>query len=232
MNRRIFPILALAVLSVSGIHTAALCEEAPPGAKASAPIFVPFDFYPRHQKSLGLTEDQRRAMQRIAESVQLDAQKLEREREKRTHALQEAVGQSPVDVERAMASFRAVLEAENELKALQFRSGLAMRNALTPEQLGKVQALAAKDGADRVGGARAELSRRVQQLRSEIAQRSGGKVSPQTLARIQRIEESTREGRFAEAKNELEAVLRQLRGEPEPGSPAGDVSKSPVAPPR
>jgi Spy/CpxP family protein refolding chaperone len=232
MKRCISRLVVVAVLALSARPTVALGEEPSPAAKGAAAIFIPFDFYARHQKALGLTQDQVRGMQSIAESLQQDVQKLEREREMRTRALQEAVGQNPVDVERAMASFRAVLAAENELKALQFRSGLTMRNALAPEQLGQVQSLAAKDGADRVGGARAQLMQRVQQLRSEVNLRAGGKPSPEIVARIEQIERSTREGRFGEAKNQLEAVLRQLRGEPEPGSHANDVSKAPVTPPR
>jgi DNA repair exonuclease SbcCD ATPase subunit len=231
MKRRFIGIVALAVVAFSGNSTVAAGDKAAP-ATAPAPVFVPFDFYARHQKALGLSKDQVRVMQGISETLRKDAEKLENEREKRTQALQEAVRQIPVEVEEAMKGFRGVLEAENELKALQFRSGLAMRNALTPEQLGKVQSLAAEDGAARVGGARAHLTQRIQQLRSEVNQRAGGNPPPELVARIQQIEQSTREGRFGDAKNQLEAALRQLRGEPEPGSPAVDVSKTPVVPPR
>lgn len=226
-----FLICATAIVLLGGVAPKAVGQEAKAVGKDSAPIFVPFDFYARHHKALGFSEEQRRALKQITDSLQKEARRLEEERGKRTQALQAAIAQNPVDVERAMAAFGAVLEAENELKALQFRGGLTMRNVLTPEQFSQVQALAVKDGADRIGGARAALSRRLQDLRDEVRQRTGGQPPREIIERIQLIEQATQEGRFSEAKSQLESVLRKLRGEPEPGSPT-DVSQKPAEPPR
>jgi Spy/CpxP family protein refolding chaperone len=226
-------LLAAALVCATSFAPRAIAQDAPTKKKhapgSDTAMFVPFDFYARHGKALSLTSDQQQAQRQIGDSLQADARRLEEDRLRRTQALQTLLAQNPVEVDRAMAAFRAVLEAENELKALQFRSGLAMRNTLTPAQLAQVAELAAKDSADRIGGARAALARRVQELRSEVHQRTNGNPPAEIVARIEQVETSAREGRFSEAKTQLESVLRRLRGEPEPGSPA-DVSQSPPPP--
>ena len=214
--------VAVLVAGVSAHRTVAEEGGRDPIAKTS--VFLPFDFYPRHREDLGLNEEQVREMQRIADGMREAAQKLEGERAKRTKALQEAMDQKPIDVEKAMERFQAVLNAENELKVLQFRSGIAMRNALRPEQLAKLQLLATKDSAGRVAGARAVLNERVQQLRAEIHGRTGGEPPPELVEQIKQIEQATKDGRFSEAKGQLEQVLRRLREES--GSSSAAEAKS------
>jgi hypothetical protein len=126
-----------------------------------------------------------------------------------------------VDVDKAMERFRAVLDAENQLKALQFSGGLAMRNTLRPEQLKNLQVLASKETALRGAGVRAEFGERLQQLRAEIRRRSGGEPPPEMIEQIKRIEQSAKEGKLSEAKTQLEQVLRNLRGDSEAPSAAG-----------
>jgi hypothetical protein len=147
-------------------------------------------------------------------------QKLEGERAKRTKALQESMAQTPIDVEQAMERFQGVLNAENELKALQFRSGIAMRNVLSPVQLKKVQVLAAKEGALREGGVSAQFNERLEQLRAEIHKRFPGEPPLEIVAWIEQIKRTAKAGRYGEAKNQLEHLLLHLRGESKPGSAA------------
>ena len=213
MKRRFSAVLAIAPLLIGGFVQQTIAEEAGRETTAQAAVFLPFDFYPRHREELGLNEQQVREMQRIADSVREATQRLEDERGKRTKALQEMMARNPVDVDKAMECFQAVLDAENDLKALQFRSGLTMRNTLRPEQLKNVQVLAAKEGISRGAGARAELNNRLQQLRAEIHKRSGGEPSPEIVEQIKQIEQAVKDGRFAQAKNQLEQVLQRLRGE-------------------
>jgi hypothetical protein len=131
--------------------------------------------------------------------------------------LLEIMAQSPVNTEEAMARFQAVLAAENESKALQFRAGIAMRNALNPEQLRKLQSLVAKEGPARLTGGPATLSDRIQQLRSELQKRHAGEPPVDVLAKLKAIEQIAREGRSGEAKTQLEALLRELRPDPPTG---------------
>ena len=202
-----------------------LAEEAPREPVAKATIFLPFDFYTRNRDALGLTAEQAREMERLAKEMREPAQKLDRERANRTKTLAEAMAQNPIDPDLAMARFQAVLEAENESKALQFRSGIAMRNNLTSDQLRKLQLLATKDAA-RLAGGPAILNDRIQQLRSELQKRSGG-APPAVMGQLKQIEQTLREGRAGDAKTQLEQLLRELRQES--NSPSVTDATSPAS---
>jgi len=229
---RLIPSLIVALFLAGNLSQRMIAEEVRRDPVAKAAIFLPFDFYGRNREALGLNVEQVREMERLAESIREPAQKLESERAKRTKALSEAMAQSPVDPDVAMARFQAVLEAENESKALQFRSGIAMRNTLTSDQLQKLQQLATKDGAARLSGGPAVLNDRIQQLRAELHKRSGGEPPPAAvMAQLKQIEQTAKEGRAGEAKAQLEQLLKQLRQESDPAPSAG--AKAPVAePPR
>jgi Spy/CpxP family protein refolding chaperone len=219
MKHPFFGAFTIAVLAVGGFGHRIIAEEPARESPAQAAVFVPFDFYPRHREELGLNEEQGREMQRIAEGMRETASKFEAERAGRTKALQEVMSQNPVDVQRAMDCFHAVLNAENELKALQFHGGLAMRNTLSPEQFGKLQSLATKESTSRRVEVRAEFHERIQQLKREVHQRLGGEPPPEIIERIKQIEELAKEGRLGDAKNQLEQVLRRLRN---PSGPADE----------
>jgi hypothetical protein len=219
MKRGSIQSLAIAVLLLGASADASLAEEARPAKAAQSPVFLPFEFYSRHRALLGLNEVQAREMQRIAEGVGENTQKLESERRKQTALLEELIAKSPIDVEEAMRRFQGVLAAENELKALQFRSGLIMRNALRPEQLKHVQHLANQEGSSRGAGVRAEFGERLERLKAEIHKRSSGSPSPEVVEQIKKIEQAAKEGRFSEAKTQLEQVLRDIRGDAEKASP-------------
>src|SRR6266511_2239146 len=189
MKHPLLGALTIVVLAVGGFGHRIMAEEAARDSAAQVPVFLPFDFYPRHREELGLNEEQVREMQRIADGMREAAKKSEAERARRTKALQEVVSRNPIDLEQAMESFQAVLNAENELKALQFRGGLTMRNALSPEQFGKLQSLAPKESASRRVEVRAEFHERLQQLKREVHQRLGGEPPREIMERIEQIEE-------------------------------------------
>ncbi len=174
----------------------------PAAAKA---IFVPFDFYPRHRDELGLNDEQTREMQRLSDQMRDSAVALEAERRERTNALQEAMARDPIDPRNAMELFDAVLKVENELKALQFRNGIAMRNLLTPAQTAKLLPLATKDKASGIAATSGVLDQKLQQLRAEIHKRShGGEPTREVVARLEQIEQMARQGRVAEANTQIE----------------------------
>jgi Spy/CpxP family protein refolding chaperone len=181
---------------------------------ATKVIFVPFDFYPRHRDELGLNDEQTREMQRLSDQVRDSAVALEAERRERTKALQDAMAHDPIDPRNAMELFEAVVKVENELKALQFRNGIAMRNLLTPAQIAKLSPLATKDKASGIATTSGVLDEKLQQLRAEIGKRShGGEPTREVVARVEQIEQLARQGRVAEAKTQIDEMLRDLRSE-------------------
>ena len=224
MKPQLIRALTLAVLAAATFTRVAVAEE-PSRSSAKGAVFLPFDFYPKHREALGLNEEQVREMQRIADGMRDSGQKLEGERRERTKALQEVMTRNPVEPENAMERFRAVLEAENEMKRLQFRNALAMRKLLSPEQTAKLESLAKKQSGEG-GDAKRAIRERLDQVREEIRKRAGGGEPPRdVMERFKQIEQAARQGQMEEAKEQLGAMLRHLRDEP--GSRWSQESKHP-----
>ncbi len=202
-----------------------------PGSETEGAIFVPFDFYPRHRDELGLNDAQTREMQRLSDQMRDSAVALEAERRERTKALQEAMARDSIDPKIAMELFEAVtLKVENELKALQFRNGIAMRNLLTPAQTAKLQPLATKDKASGIAATSGVLDQKLEQLRAEIRKRShDGEPAREVVARLEQIEQMARQGRVTEATTQIDEMLRDLRSQAGIAPAAG--GKSTVNPP-
>jgi Spy/CpxP family protein refolding chaperone len=224
MNLRSLRAFALFALAVAGFSPAAGAEDRPREAAARPPAFLPFDFYARHRDELGLTADQIRAMQRLADGMRDSARELEDNRRECTKALQVVTGRNPVNSDKAMERFRALLKAEDEMKALQFRNEIAMRNTLSPEQFGKLESLAAKEAASRGDSALAKLQERLQQLKAELHKQTGGEPPREIVERIEQIELAAKNGRLGEAKDQLEQVLRRLHGEA-PAATTADIPR-------
>ncbi len=226
MRSHIIPALAIAVLSATALPRPTFAEESPASSGAQAILMLPIEFYPEHRSDLGLSDDQMHEIQRIAEGMREPAQKIQEEMMARNRALQEAVSSSPVEMENAMERFRGVVSAENEMKSLQFRSRLAIRNMLTPEQFSKVQAFAAKAGGSRGGAGPNDIREKLQQLRQEIARRSSGGEPPREMVeRLEQIEQAAKQGRVDEARQQLEAMLHHLRREGTQNQGGADVEQ-------
>ncbi len=193
------PLLCLvATLLTRLIHHAAEPSRA---TVAHGIIFLPLDFYLKNREALGLNEDQVREMDRIAEELRESGEKIE-------------VAQNPVDQDKVMGSFERLLQAENEMKMLQFRARIAMRKVLTPEQFEKVQGLAKKAVTSRGGAAGGDVREMFEQVRRGIGKRSGGGEPPRELVeKLEQVEQAVKHGRGEEAKRQLEGMLRHLREE-------------------
>jgi Spy/CpxP family protein refolding chaperone len=230
MKSRSVPVL-LATIVTCGLFASTLSAgETPRDSAAGKIAFVPFDFYPRHRDELGLTEEQLREMQRLSDQMRESAQSLETQRRERTKTLQDAMSQdSPIDPRKAMELFDAVLKVENELKALQFRNGIAMRNLLTPAQISLLQPIMIKEKASGIAATSGVLDEKLKQLRAEIRKRAkGGEPAPDVVAKVEQIERTAREGRVNEARAQIDEMLRDLRSGEAPQAPKDKPGKSEV----
>ncbi len=208
----VLPALILIALAAGSLSQSAPAEEPSRRPPAAPFMLFPFEAYAKHREAIGLNEDQVKEMGRIAEGMGDAARKLENERRERTEALQETVSQHPIDMEKAMTRFQAVLQVENEMKALQFRSGLAVQNLLSPEQAAKAQAIAAKtqgsrDGTNAEAGA---VREKLEQLKGELRKRGGGELPKEAVGSLERVEQAAQAGKMDEAKKQLEGLLAQL----------------------
>lgn len=234
------PTLVLTALAAGSLWQSALAEEPPRRAPAGPPVMIPFEAYAKHGKAIGLSEDQMKELGRVAEGMGDSARKLEGERRQRTEALQEVLAQRPIDLEKAVERFQAVLKAEDEMKALQFRSGLTVQNMLSPDQVEKVRAIAAKVQGSREGGPGGidpgALLGKLDQLRGELRKRSGGELSKENVQTLERIEQAAQQGKLDEARKQMEGLLAQLGGKENERQPspselkdAADKTKAKIA---
>jgi len=220
--------LLVAIVAVNLTELSLFAGEPPRSPSEAKPIFVPFDFYPRHREELGLNDEQVREMQRLSDQMRESALSLEGERRERTKALQDLMAQDSVDPKKAMELFQAVLQTENEIKALQFRNGIAMRNLLTPAQVAKLLPLAMKDKTAGIAATSGVLDEKLQQLRAEIRKRStGGEPSREVVAKVEQIEQLARQGHVTEARTQIDEMLRDLRSGATSTSSDGGKSVTP-----
>lgn len=212
MKHKITALLALLTCLTAAHQQASLADE-PARVQVNYGIgFLPLDFYIDRREQLGINEDQVQVMKKIIENMRGPGEKLAKEMQERTKALQEAVGQNPVNAEASMERFKAVLEVENQMKAMQFRARMEMRQVLRPEQYEKVRAMAAKAQQSKQGGSSGSLQEKLNQVRQQIAQHTGGKVPREVLEKLERIEQAAKQGHAAEAEKQLNALLQHLKG--------------------
>jgi Spy/CpxP family protein refolding chaperone len=98
-----------------------------------------------HREALALTAEQQTELTRIYESAKAEASPLEEAVRKEETALAELLRGESLETSAAESKFSALLAAENQVKRWQFKTLLALRGVLTPEQIEKAAALESKD---------------------------------------------------------------------------------------
>lgn len=215
MKHRIKSTLLILIAGQAAVlHLAPLrAEESPRGGAPQQLLAVPIEAYLKHREALALSEEQVREISRIADGLRAPGEQLRDRLQERTRALQEALAQPTVDADEAARRFQALLQVENEMKALQFRSRLQVRMMLQPGQFEKLRSLAARE--PRAGRDHPEpLREKLNQARQEVRRRVGSGEPPRELVeKFEGIERLAKEGRVEEAGAQLDAIVQHLRGE-------------------
>lgn len=94
-----------------------------------------------HREVLAFTPEQEAELKRIFESAKAEAAPLEAAVQREENSVNETLRATDLDPTAAEAKFDALLEAEGKLKQLQFKTFLALRGVLTPEQVEKAVSL-------------------------------------------------------------------------------------------
>jgi Spy/CpxP family protein refolding chaperone len=94
-----------------------------------------------HRAALAFTPEQEAELTRIFESAKAEAAPLEAAVKREEDSVNETLRGTDLDPAAAEAKFTALLEAEGKLKQLQFKTLLALRGILTPEQIEKAVSL-------------------------------------------------------------------------------------------
>ena len=99
----------------------------------------PPDLIMRQQQRLGITDDQRDEMLKQVRAFQDDVADLQWNLQNEQQRLRQALAQDRVEPETAMPRVEQVLRMESEFKRAHFRLLIAIKNALTEEQIGMIR---------------------------------------------------------------------------------------------
>jgi Spy/CpxP family protein refolding chaperone len=106
-------------------------------------LFFPPDLILSNQTAIGLTDEQRQAIQDEVAELKNRTQEAQRQLADAAQALLAAIKQSPVDEAQALAEFDKVLSAERQAKRAQMSLAIHIRNKLTAEQQAQLQKIRA-----------------------------------------------------------------------------------------
>ena len=137
-----FRSIVTVALLVAGLAGAAGAQTTP-GHDPVADALIPPEIVMQNQQALGLTDAQRTAIQAGLEQAQLHFTHLQFELAAASEKLVDALKANKIDKERALAALDAELALEREVKHTQLGMMIAVKNALTPEQIAIAHRLAA-----------------------------------------------------------------------------------------
>ena len=179
-------------------------------------LFPP-DFLFAQREALGLNETQIQEMQAIMQEVQPKFEGLKGQFEERAKALQDALNQPKPDVAQTEEKLRAFLTQENEMKVLQVRLMLDLRNKLTPEQVEKARQLRPQQppqtaGGDPRQGLAERLQKKFEQLKVAMQERDVGGAPPEEIVKqVGEIQRLAQEGQPQEAERRIDELIVRLR---------------------
>ena len=189
-----------------------------------ASMFPP-EFLFSQREALGLDETQLKTMQAVIQDVQPKFEKHKTEMQEKAAALQEALRQAKPDLDQTEEKLRAVLAQEAELKTLQLRTMLALRNTLTEAQIDKARQLRQQmassqtpgNGDPRMGLPE-RLGKKFEQLKIAMQERAfEGQPPEEIVKQVGEIQHLAQEGQPLEAERRIDLLITQLReGKPKP----------------
>ena len=184
-------------------------------ATAQNPIdteLFPPDFLMAQRESLGLNETQLQDLQSIVQDVQPKFQALKEQLENRATAFREILHQANPDSAQVEEKLRALLANENEMKLLQVRLMLSLRNKLTPEQVEKARQLRKQQPQSALKeGLQERLQKKFEKLKAALGERNlGGEPPEEIVKQVKEIQALVQNGQPFEAEHRLDQLLGQM----------------------
>lgn len=202
------------------IPAAAAILSVAPG-RAENPVesqLFPPDFLLSQREAIGLSVDQLQNLQSIVKEMQPKYEALKSKMEPEAAALRAALGQTKPDLADTEAKLKALLADENEMKLLQLRLMLSLRNNLTAEQVEKARELKKQvsgkpEAADTRQAMMEHLQKKFLELKTALDDRNFGNESPEDVASaVQEIQRLARGGEPLEAEKQIDNLLTKMRG--------------------
>lgn len=161
-----------------------------------------------HREVLAFTPGQEAELKRVFESAKAEAAPLEAAVRRAEDAVNETLRTAGLDPAAAEAKFTALLEAEGRLKRVQFKTLLALRGVLTPEQIEKAVSL---EGRNRRENAplMATIEEKAGRLKAAF-DGLGIKPAPELQAEGERIRSLIQSGNLAAADSAIDALGKKV----------------------
>jgi len=99
----------------------------------------PPDLIMRHQQRLGITEEQRREMLKQVRAFQDEVAELQWNLQNEQQLLRQALAENAIDGAAVMPLVERVLQMESEFKRAHIKLLIAIKNALTDEQIAMIR---------------------------------------------------------------------------------------------
>ena len=205
---KIFTFLAL----LSTVCHLSAADKPAAHADPFAGAFFPPELIMQAGEQIGLTQEQRQAIEARAKKTMTRSDELRATLEHETAALSALLKQDRVEEATLLAQFDKLLDAEREVKHLHIGLLVSIKNSLTPEQQTKLRELAKDGGASLAQAVRQRLSAKVERVK-EGAQKwadSGRDPSEVLRAMEEKFKPLMESGKAVEAEAELDEVLKQV----------------------
>lgn len=158
--------------------------------------------------ALGFTPEQEAELSRIYETAKTEAESLEEAVRAEEEALNEKLRSEALDSAAVEANFDALLAAETKLKQLQFKTLLALRAVLTPEQIAKAVALESGVRME-VDPLKTRIEEKAERLRIAF-EVLGVKPRPELVAEAEEIRILIRTADYKTADEKLDALGKKV----------------------
>ncbi len=191
--------------------------ERPPEDPLAQSLFLP-DLVMRFQAAIGLTAEQRQAIQSDLEKAGPKFEKLQQQMEPERTALAALLKQERVDLEAALARSDKIQDVEREFRRTQLSLLIGIKNRLTPEQQARLQELKQQEGpGDAFGpGPPPVIPEKMDQVQAGIQRwRRDGRDSAPIEQALRKFEPLMQAQRFEDAEKVLDEVLRMLEAKRE-----------------
>lgn len=172
---------------------------------------------------LGLSEDQETRMNGIAAQAREKAAPLESEVRQQQRQFLQTLRQPNIGPDAAAAALDRLMEAEAQVKHLQLRTLLSLRDVLNAEQQKKAIRLAPERRAS-LGGVEERMQAKAFRLRSEL-ETMGIPATERMTERGREIENLVRQGMLPEAEKALDRLVAESEVDQEEDLPAPDFSR-------
>jgi len=215
MNTKIVSAICLLVVA----STAASAQQADPLSRH----LVPPSLIMEKADEIGLSDEQRRTVQRAAEHAHQQATEKKAPLEKAMQALAAELAKDKIDADTARAILDDMLDAERAMKQLQLELLIGANNALTAQQRKTLQKMRIAAHPQRRQQLEERLKAKLQRVQEGLqAKLKAGQHPLEVPDLMQRFPGLMGQGRHHEAEQLLDRVLGILEGnnhQPAPGAP-------------